>query len=57
MADISKLEQQQVYYEFDENQMKNIKEMRKIISEHEERMNKLIAEREKKEDKKHLGGG
>ena len=57
MADISKLEQQEVYYEFDENQMKNIKEMRKIIFEHEARMNRLIAESEKKEDKKHLGGG
>ena len=30
MADISKLEQQAAYYEFDENQMKNIKEMIKI---------------------------
>ena len=57
MADISKLEQQAVYYEFDENQMKNIKEMRKIIFEHETRMNKLIAESEKKQAKKHLGGG
>ena len=57
MADISKLEERSVYYEFDENQMKNIKEMKKIISEHETRMNKLIAESEKKKDKKHLGGG
>ena len=57
MADISKLEERSVYYEFDENQMKNIKEMKKIIFEHEARMNRLIAESEKKKAKKHLGGG
>lgn len=57
MADISKLEQHAVYYEFDENQMKNIKEMKKIIFEHDKRMNRLIAESEKKQAKKHLGGG
>ena len=57
MADISKLEEQDVYYEFDENQMKNIKEMRKIIFEHEARTNRLIAESEKKKAKKRLGGG
>ena len=57
MADISKLEERAVYYEFDENQMKNIKEMKKIIFEHETRMNRLIAGSEKKKVKKHLGGG
>ena len=57
MADISKLEQQNVYIEFSEEQMKNIEEMRKIISEHESKMNKLIAESERKEYKKRLGGG
>ena len=57
MADISKLEQQNVYIEFSEEQMKNIEEMRKIIFEHEQRMNKLIAESENKEYKKRLGGG
>ena len=57
MADISKLEERAVYCEFDENQMKNIKEMKKIIFEHATRMNRLIAESEKKQDKKHLGGG
>ena len=52
MADISKLEEQAVYYEFDENQMKNIKEIKKIIFEHETRMNRLIVESEKKQAKK-----
>lgn len=55
MADISKLEQQNVYIEFSEEQMKNIEEMRKIISEHESKMNKLIAESERKEYKKAFG--
>ena len=57
MADISRLEQQNVYIEFSEEQMKNIEEMRKIIFEHEARTNRLIAESEKKKAKKHLGGG
>ena len=57
MADISKLEEQNVYIEFSEEQMKNIEEMRKIISEHESKMNKLIADSERKEYEKRLGGG
>ena len=57
MADISKLEQQNVYIEFSEEQMKNIEEMRKIIFEHESKMNKLIADSERKEYEKRLGGG
>ena len=56
MADISKLEEQNVYIEFSEEQMKNIEEMRKIIFEHESKMNKLIADSEMKEYEKRLGG-